>query len=84
MLTSRPEILPPHLREALIAKMCIRDRIEVFPVAQLHDLGSEMFHSRVGAAVLAPGFRVCGSVHVGQQGNIFNAQAIDDDVNITL
>ena len=53
-------------------------------MAQLHDLGSEMFHSRVGAAVLAPGFRVCGSVHVGQQGNVFNAQAVDDDVNMDI
>jgi len=53
-------------------------------MAQLHDLGFEVFHSRVGAAVLAPGSCVCRSVHVGQQGNIFNAQAIDDDVNMDI
>ena len=72
------------LGDAVCAAVEQVDLIEVFQVAQLHDLGSEMFHSRVGAAVLAPGFRVCGSVHVGQQGNSFNAQAVDDDVNMDI
>ena len=53
-------------------------------MAQLHDLGSEIFHCRVGAAVLASGFRVGGSVHVGQQRHIFDPQTVDDDMHMDV
>ena len=61
------------LGDAVCAAVEQVDLIEVFPVAQLHDLGSEMFHSRVGAAVLTTGAGVGRPVHVRKQGNIFNA-----------
>ena len=53
-------------------------------MAQLHDLGFEIFHRRVGAAVLASGFRVGGSVHVGQQRHIFDPQTVDDDMHMDV
>ena len=53
-------------------------------VAQLHNLGFEVFHSRVGAAVLAPGFCVCRSVHVGQQRYFLYPQAVDDDMHMDI
>ena len=53
-------------------------------MAQLHDLGFEIFHRRVGAAVLASGFRVDGSVHVGQQRHIFDPQTVDDDMHMDV
>ena len=58
------------------------DLIEVFPVTQLHDLGSEMLHGSVGAAVLASGAGVGGPVHVGRQRYFFNVQAVNDDNTI--
>ena len=72
------------LGNAVCAAVQKVDLVKPGIVAQLHDLGLEIFHSRVRAAVLAPGSCVCRSVHVGQQGNIFNAQAVDDDVNMDI
>ena len=60
------------------------DLIKTGFVAQLHDLGFEIFHRRVGAAVLASGFRVGGSVHVGQQRHIFDPQTVDDDMHMDV
>ena len=53
-------------------------------VAQLHDLGFEIFHRRVGTAVFASSFRIGGSVHVGQQRHIFDPQTVDDDMNMDV
>ncbi len=53
-------------------------------MAQLHDLGFEIFHRRVGAAVLASGFCVRWSVHIGQQRHIFNPQTVDDDMHMDV
>lgn len=53
-------------------------------MAQLHDLGFEIFHRRVGAAVLASGFRVGMSVHVGQQRHIFDPQTVDDNMHMDV
>ena len=53
-------------------------------MAQLHDLGLEIFHRRVGAAVLASGFCVRWSVHIGQQRHIFDPQTIDDDMHMDV
>ena len=58
--------------------------IEVFPVAHLHDFGFEILHSCVGAAVLAPGFCICRSVHVGQQGYFLNPQTVNDDMHMGI
>ena len=52
-------------------------------MAQLHDLGFEIFHRRVGTAVLASGFCVRWSVHVGQQ-HIFDPQTVDDDMHMDV
>ena len=53
-------------------------------MAQLHDLGFEIFHRRVGTAVLASGFCVRWSVHVGQQRHIFDPQTVDDDMHMDV
>ena len=53
-------------------------------VAQLHDLGLEIFHRRVGTAVLASSFCVRWSVHIGQQRHIFDPQTVDDDMNMDV
>ena len=58
--------------------------IEIFPVAHLHDLGFEVFHSSVRAAMFAPGTGICRSVHVGQQGYFLNTQRIDNDMNMDI
>ena len=60
------------------------DLIKTGFVAQLHDLGFEIFHRRVGAAVLASGFCVRWSVHIGQQRHIFNPQTVDDDMHMDV
>ena len=60
------------------------DLIEIFPVAHLHDLGFEVFHSSVRAAMFAPGTGICRSVHVGQQGYFLNTQRIDNDMNMDI
>ena len=60
------------------------DLIEVFPVAHLHDFGFEILHSRVCAAVLAPGAGVRRSVHVGQQGYFLNPQTVNDDMHMDI
>ena len=60
------------------------DLIKTGFVAQLHDLRFEIVHRRVGAAVLASGFRVGGSVHVGQQRHIFDPQTVDDDMHMDV
>ena len=49
------------LGNAVLAAMQKVDLIEIFPVAQLHDFGFEVFHRCVCAAVLAPGAGVCWS-----------------------
>ena len=53
-------------------------------MAQLHDLGLEIFHRRVGTAVLASSFCVRWSVHIGQQRHIFNPQTVDDDMHMDV
>ena len=72
------------LGDAVCAAVQKIDLIKPGFVAQLHDLGFEIFHRRVGAAVLASGFRVGGSVHVGQQRHIFNPQTVDDDMHMDV
>ncbi len=44
----------------------------------------EVFHSGVGAAVLAPGTCVCWSVHVGQKRDFINPQGVDDDMHMDI
>ena len=58
--------------------------IEIFPVAQLHDFGFEVFHRRVCAAVFAPGAGVCRSVHIGQEWNFGYPQRIDNDMHMDI
>ena len=60
------------------------DLIEIFPVAQLHDFGFEVFHRRVCAAVFAPGAGVCRSVHVRQERNFLYPQRIDNDMHMDI
>ena len=72
------------LGDAVCAAVQKIDLIKTGFVAQLHDLGFEIFHRRVGAAVLASGFRVGGSVHVGQQRHIFDPQTVDDDMHMDV
>ena len=72
------------LGDAVCAAVQKIDLIKTGFVAQLHDLGFEILHRRVGAAVLASGFRVGGSVHVGQQRHIFDPQTVDDDMHMDV
>ena len=72
------------LGNAVFAAMQKVDLIEIFPVAQLHDFGFEVFHRRVCAAVLAPGAGVCRSVHVGQERNFLYPQRIDNDMHMDI
>ena len=72
------------LGNAVFAAMQKVDLIEIFPVAQLHDFGFEVFHRRVCAAVLAPGAGVCRSVHVGQERNFRYPQRIDNDMHMDI
>ena len=72
------------LGDAVCAAVQKIDLIQPGFVAQLHDLGFEIVHRRVGAAVLASGFRVGRSVHVGQQRHIFNPQTVDDDMHVDV
>ena len=72
------------LGDAVCAATQKVDLIKTCFVTQLHDLGFEIFHRRVGAAVLATGFRVGGSVHVGQQRHIFDPQTVDDDMHMDV
>ena len=72
------------LGDAVCAAVQKVDLIKPGFVAQLHDLGFEIFHRRVGTAVLASGFGVGGSVHVGQQRHIFDPQTIDDDMHMDV
>ena len=53
-------------------------------MAQLHDLGFGIFHRRVGTAVLASGFCVRWSVHIGQQRHIFDPQTVDDNMHMDV
>ena len=50
---------------------------EEFCKAHFHDFRFEIFHSRVGAAVLTPGVCIRWSVHVGKHGNFLYPQRID-------
>ena len=60
------------------------DLIEIFPVAQFHDFGFEVFHRCVCAAVFAPGAGVCRSVHVGQERNFRYPQRIDNNMHMDI
>ena len=72
------------LGNAVFAAMQKVDLIEIFPVAQLHDFGFEVFHRRVCAAVFAPGAGVCRSVHVRQERNFLYPQRIDNDMHMDI
>ena len=60
------------------------ETIKILYHSYLHDFGFEILHSRVCAAVLAPGFGVRWSVHVGQQGYFLNPQGIDNDMHMNI
>ena len=53
-------------------------------VAHFHDFALEIFHSGVGAAVLAALQRVGWSVHVGQKRDFVNPQGVDDDMHMDI
>ena len=72
------------LGNAVFAAMQKVDLIEIFPVAQLHDFGFEVFHRRVCAAVFAPGAGVCRSVHVRQERNFLYPQRIDNNMHMDI
>ena len=50
----------------------------------IHNFGAKVIHSSLGAAVFATRFCISGSVHIRQQGNIFNPQRIDNDVTVDV
>ena len=80
--------LSPFLRpilalgDAVCAAVQKVDLIKPGFVAQLHDLGFEIFHRRVSAAMLTSGFGVRWSVHVRQKRHIFDPQTVDDDIKL--
>ena len=57
---------------------------EQFCKAHFHDFALEIFHSGVGAAVLAALQRVGWSVHVGQKRDFVNPQGVDDDMHMDI
>ena len=58
--------------------------VKPLPVAHLHDFTLEIFHSGVGAAVLAARPCVGWSVHVGQKRYFINPQGVDDDMHMDI
>ncbi|SCI82591.1 Uncharacterised protein [uncultured Clostridium sp.] len=60
------------------------DLVKPLPVAHFHDFALEIFHSGVGAAVLAALQRVGWSVHVGQKRDFVNPQGVDDDMHMDI
>ena len=58
--------------------------VKPLPVAHFHDFALEIFHSGVGAAVLAALQRVGWSVHVGQKRDFVNPQGVDDDMHMDI
>ena len=58
--------------------------VKPLPVAHLHDFTLEIFHSGVGAAVLAALPCVGWSVHVGQKRDFINSQGVDDDMHMDI
>ena len=58
--------------------------VKPLPVAHLHDFALEIFHSGVGAAVLAALPCVGWSVHVGQKRDFINPQGVDDDMHMDI
>ena len=60
------------------------DLVKPLPVAHLHDFTLEIFHSGVGAAVLAALPCVGWSVHVGQKRDFINPQGVDDDMHMDI
>ena len=53
-------------------------------VAHLHDLGLEILHRRVGAAMFHPCFGVGGTVHIWKQRHIRDPQAVDHNVDVDV
>ena len=60
------------------------DLVKPLPVAHLHDFTLEIFHSSVGAAVLAALPCIGWSVHVGQKRDFINPQGVDDDMHMDI
>jgi len=60
------------------------DLVKPLPVAHLHDFTLEIFHSGIGAAVLAALPCVGWSVHVGQKRDFINPQGVDDDMHMDI
>ena len=60
------------------------DLVKPLPVAHLHDFTLEIFHSGIGAAVLAARPCVGWSVHVGQKRDFINSQGVDDDMHMDI
>ena len=58
--------------------------VKPLPVAHLHDFTLEIFHSGVGAAVLAALPWIGWSVHVGQKRDFINPQGVDDDMHMDI
>ena len=58
--------------------------VKPLPVAHLHDFTLEIFHSGVGAAVLAALPCVGWSVHVGQKRDFINPQGVEDDMHMDI
>ena len=58
--------------------------VKPLPVAHLHDFTLEIFHSGVGAAVLATLPCIGWSVHVGQKRDFINPQGVDDDMHMDI
>ena len=53
-------------------------------MAHLHNLGAEIFHSSIGAAVLHSWLGVAWSVHIWHERNFCNSQRIDNDVYMNV
>ena len=71
-------------RDAVLAAIQEVDLVKPLPVAHLHDFGFEVAQGSVGTAVLAPGFCVGWPVHVGQERDFLNPQAVDDDMHMNV
>lgn len=58
--------------------------IQACIVAHFHNLGTEVFHSCVGASVLHARLGIAWSDHIRHERNFFNSQRIDNDVYMNI
>ena len=77
----RPILTLSHPGLAAVQKINL---VQSGSVAHFHDLGAEVFHGSIGAAMFHARLRIAWPIHIRHERNLSNSQGVDHDMHVNV